>query len=180
MEREKRLLVIVLALLLLRLWFVVPYIAVLDTGQTEYAALQRSVKKAERLMLEMNNQDEYLENIAEVSRKNSTSLMGVEGETRDALAALQKKIRTFLEEMDFEVSSVTWGEPYGVEGERYMRLPLSFSASSSSSGMHKFLELIGRHKPLIIFDSLTIRSHRNKLNVQGQVIAFTRLNESRE
>ena len=180
MEREKQLLVIILALLLLRLWFVEPYIAVLHSGQTEYATLQRSMAKATRLLQEMSVQGEYLEKVREVSRKNSASPMEVEGTTRDALAAMRKKLRTFLEEMDFEVTSVTWGEPYPVEGAQYMRLPISFVASSSSVGMHTFFELIGRRKPLVLFDSLIVSAHRNKLNVQGQVIAFTRMKENKK
>ena len=174
MEKEKRLLVIILAFLLFRLWVIVPYIASMETLQDEYTTLRRSVDKAQALLDDSGNRGKYLQELEAAEKENTQFLIAVDLESKEALSIMQKNLQTFMEEKGFEVVSTTWGEPYQADGTDYIRLSLSFVASTDPNGLHLFLEWIGKRKPLLLFDGLTIRLQRKELKITGQVIGFVR------
>ncbi len=168
--------VILGGVLLVKIWFLDPYISRRDSLSQEYRRKTSIVLQMEQMLANAAEYAAAHESGQAIDRANHALFFSYSDQAIEALSSLQASVRKTMVDAGLEVTSISFGEPYSYEENVYLRLPLSFTGSAGAAALHSFLVNLSGHEPLVQVETLSISAQREGLRFRGQIVGFTQKN----
>jgi len=155
------------------------YYTIVPDIESANEKLVRDIKIVEYKIASEANTTGILKKTQQLAKKDiavdsANRALFIDQDIPDALAfsALQKAIRSDVNESKGELTNLSWGEPSTKDESPYTLLPLSISYKGSPQSCTKFLTLFHQHKILLYIESLSIVQYQDNLLITADIYAY--------